>query len=220
MFSCDLCNRSYQTKASLRRHRLVKKGKCKPIRAPGRDYPCESCGKIFSRRYNLERHSEVAHREDGLKVFTCGLCSFFAHAREEMQAHRESRHRNRSKFILLKSAHQSVCEQYRLYLPKRYTSNFASCIDYCVGKSHSLISYLLPKRRVIKVAVVLGLRFTQPQFRSAANDEGAEPIGAEEQDVMTHNIRPFARKFMFGNAAHNRRQLLELFEDVANRCSC
>lgn len=226
---CNICGRTYRTKASLVRHIKMKQGRCLPRGAgntmAAKRFHCNKCTKSFGRSYNLRRHMETAHREDGLLVFNCGLCPYYAHNRQAIEAHRSSRHRNRTKFILRQSAHQSALEQYRLYLPKRYTTNFAACIDHCIAKTYNLVKHLLPLKRSLKVSVTLSLRFRQPalqQHRDADGDDdddntAAEPLGAEDSDVMTHNIRPFARKMMFGNPSSNRKQLVSMFEEVSNR---
>ena len=138
---CPRCERKFMHKSSLSRHKKVCNGV--PKRVPGVGFTCPECEKVFSRKNNMEMHLAMAHSDD--KVYECGLCPAFFSSRQDVENHRQNRHRNRSKFVLRQSAHGRTCESYRLYLPTRFTTDFSACIDYCIEKSDELIRHLLPE---------------------------------------------------------------------------
>lgn len=169
---------------------------------------------MFARKYTLERHVHMAHGSD--MVYECGLCPAFFPTRQAVEAHRQKRHRNRSKFVLRQSAHGRSCETYRLYLPHRFTTNFSACIDYCIDKTDLLIRYLLVEKRHMKVGLNLSLRFAKPQFNNGGGAE-EDALGAEESEVITYNIRPASRVYMFGDADGNERRMSNSFAEVGER---
>ena len=208
---CPRCDRNFVHKSSLSRHKKMCSGI--PKRVAGVGFTCPECEKVFSRKNNMESHLRLAHTNE--KVYECGLCPAFFTSREDVESHRQNRHRNRSKFVLRRSAHQKTCESYRLYLPSRFATNFSACIDYCLKKAEELIRHLLPEKRHMKVGVCMSLRFSKSQFNG--NDSEKDALGAEEIEVITFNIRPTSRVFMFGDHEANTRRLGNTFSEIGER---
>lgn len=213
-FTCPLCARTFSHKSSLSRHKKTCKGV--PKKQAG-VYKCPRCEKQFARKYNLERHAQLAHGND--LIYQCGLCPAFFPSLAEVEQHRRTRHRNRSKFVLLSSAHGKACQTYRLYLPKRYTTNFSGCIDYAMEKAELLIRHLIVEKRHMKVGLNLSLRFAKPEFNSGGGGDGSEEagFGAEEREVITYNIRPTSRVYTFGDHEANERRLADSFGEIGER---
>lgn len=63
MFVCDICNKSYKTKSTLKTHQLTHGAKT---------FLCSECGKDFATKSALFSHQKVHTRE---KPYTCGICS-------------------------------------------------------------------------------------------------------------------------------------------------
>ena len=99
MFSCDLCQKTFQHERSLKRHRLThqpEEGKKPPT--PPR--ACPHCPATFNRADNLKKHIKNIHSSPASKKsFTCALCpkSFselknlkrhILHSHQQKQTHR------------------------------------------------------------------------------------------------------------------------------------
>lgn len=209
---CPHCHREFAHKSSLSRHKKGCKGV--PKRDPKAGFKCLHCDKVFARKHTMDNHLRMAHMDDA--VYECGLCSAFFDSREAVEAHRQERHRNRSKFVLRQSAHGKACETYRLYLPQRFTTNFSACVDYCMKKAEMLIRFLLPEKRHMKVGLAISLKFAKPQFNKGGGTE-QDALGAEEREVMTYNIRPASRVYMFGDHSANKRRLANTFSEISER---
>ena len=213
---CGRCGREYVHKQSLSRHNKVCKGV--PKRQPGVGFKCTGCDKVFARKNTMEKHVEMAHSGDS--IYQCGLCPAFFQSRSDVEQHRQSRHRNRSKFVLRRSAHEKTCESYRLYLPRRFTTNFSACIDYCMKKAERLMRHLLAEKRHMKLGLAISLRFAKPQFHQGSGNGGGteqDGMGVEEQEVITYNIRPVSRVVMFGDHSANKRRLGNMFAEIGER---
>ena len=211
-FPCPLCDRIFAHQSSRSRHKKTCKGVPKKKHQGG--YQCRQCHKMFTRRSTLERHVQMAHGSD--LVYECGLCPAFFQSRQAVEEHRQKRHRNRSKFVLRQSAHGQSCQTYRLYLPHRFTTNFSACIDFCMEKTELLIRHLLVEKRHMKVGLNLSLRFAKSQF-TLDGGAGQDGIGAEEKEVMTYNIRPTSRVYMFGDHDGNERRMSNTFSEIGER---
>ena len=64
IFKCDLCNKCFDEKRNLRRHKNKVHGEKK--------HKCETCGKAFSSTTELKRHVNSVH--EGIKEYQCGSC--------------------------------------------------------------------------------------------------------------------------------------------------
>lgn len=76
MFKCDLCIKTFSCGGNLRRHQGVKHG-CNA-------FPCEQCGRVFTRRDTLQRHMKSIHTTPAL-CKTCGgqfnaVCRYHSHS--------------------------------------------------------------------------------------------------------------------------------------------
>ena len=121
--------------------------------------------------------------------------------------------RHSTKFHLIKSAHEGTCETYRLYLPSEFTTNFGGCLDYAYEKTLLFLQYLLSVRRYLRVSLNVSLRFSKDN--SISDDEFI--VGQEEKEVITYNITPKAKRFMFGVKEHTRQKLTDLFSQISER---
>ncbi|XP_026321463.1 MDS1 and EVI1 complex locus protein-like isoform X3 [Hyposmocoma kahamanoa] len=64
-FHCELCNRTYSSRALLLRHRAL-------AHTDIRKYPCENCPKVFTDPSNLQRHIRAQHV--GARSHACPEC--------------------------------------------------------------------------------------------------------------------------------------------------
>ena len=72
MFSCDLCQKTFQHERSLKRHRLTHQPEKNPLRS------CPHCPATFNRADNLKNHIKNTHSSPASKKsFTCALCPKF-----------------------------------------------------------------------------------------------------------------------------------------------
>ena len=72
MFSCDLCQKTFQHERSLKRHRLTHQPEKKPPPPPR---SCPHCPATFNRADNLNKHIKNSHSSPASKKsFTCALC--------------------------------------------------------------------------------------------------------------------------------------------------
>lgn len=75
-FQCDECEKSFNAKANLQRHKSRHLG-WKP-------FSCDECDKCFSEKGNLVRH-KIIHK--GLKPFSCSKCSKSFSEQGNLQKH-------------------------------------------------------------------------------------------------------------------------------------
>ena len=211
---CTRCQRTFAHKSSLSRHKKSCKGVPKRVAGAGGGFKCNDCDKVFARKNTLKQHQAMAHGE--MLMYQCGLCSAFFSTRSDVEEHRQTNHRNRSMFVLRQSAHGKSIESFRLYLPERFTTNFSACIDYCMEKAEELLKHVLVDKRHAKVGLNLSLRFAKPQFNKGGGTE-QDGFGIEEREVMTYNIRPTSRVYMYGDQGANRRRLADSFAEIGER---
>jgi KRAB domain-containing zinc finger protein len=72
-FTCNICNRSFAERSTLRKH----------ISTHGeKSFQCDSCGKAFARKDYLTKHSQV-HRQ----LYKCSQCTFQCNNAGEIELH-------------------------------------------------------------------------------------------------------------------------------------
>lgn len=79
-FKCSICDKAYNHRSSLRKHRRSVHEKIK-------DYKCEKCESAFPQRYHLNVHQQVVH--DKIKNFKCIVCSRAFGRRADLKRHEE-----------------------------------------------------------------------------------------------------------------------------------
>lgn len=79
-FRCDLCRRSYHSKAYLERHRQTRH----PVISAHVAYQCEICGDTFADRHPFVQHS-ATHAT--VTVFKCGKCDKHVRSRASLRKH-------------------------------------------------------------------------------------------------------------------------------------
>ena len=67
-------------------------------------FPCETCGKLFTRKHDLERHIKEAHSETEKNLIQCTHCEYSTNRKSYLNRHVKSRH-NKSNFSC------SMCEK-------------------------------------------------------------------------------------------------------------
>lgn len=79
-FKCDVCSKEFNQKQILKRHLVThrqnpnderQKSIHFPSKASYEELMCESCGKIFTNKYNFQKHRLI---HSGQKPFLCGEC--------------------------------------------------------------------------------------------------------------------------------------------------
>ena len=68
-------------------------------------FQCETCGKLFTKKFNLERHTKKAHIEKEESQLKCSRCDYETSRKADLNRHVESKH-NKSNFAC------SVCNKY------------------------------------------------------------------------------------------------------------
>lgn len=63
-FKCDICNKSYNTKAILKKH--------KKIHGREEEFRCNLCSRGFKNNDELERHNRI---HLGIRPYSCHLCA-------------------------------------------------------------------------------------------------------------------------------------------------
>ena len=79
MYVCDLCNRSFSTQGSLKRHRES------VHRQSAGFYVCDLCNRSFSTQDSLKRHQQSVHRQSG--GFSCRVCARRFYRKDVLQRH-------------------------------------------------------------------------------------------------------------------------------------
>ena len=93
MYVCDLCNRSFSTQGSLKRHRESVHRQSPPPPSPSPAPPerhverpvCDLCTKIFASQKTLKRHRQTVHRQSG--GFSCRVCGRHFYRMEQLKRH-------------------------------------------------------------------------------------------------------------------------------------
>ena len=67
-------------------------------------FPCETCGKLFTRKHDLERHIKEAHSETEKNLIQCTHCEYSTNRKSYLNRHVKSRH-NKPNFSC------SMCEK-------------------------------------------------------------------------------------------------------------
>lgn len=83
-FECDICKKTFDSKFQMIGH----------IKAHGQLLVCDNCNKSFRYEYHLNRHRMVC---DGVKVFSCTLCTRFFSEEKQMKRHMSYMHQISSK---------------------------------------------------------------------------------------------------------------------------
>ena len=65
-FNCDICNRGFTVKRTMKRHIAAVHGGIKPFKK------CNTCDKVFAHTSSLKRHVTSVHEEE--KSFKCVIC--------------------------------------------------------------------------------------------------------------------------------------------------
>ena len=224
--TCDGCSRSFASKYTLSRH--VRGGKCKK-RDQQNGLSCEFCKRKFSRMDNLNRHMSMLHPHGGggtAQVYLCGMCEKSFASLASITNHRELRHKERTKFKLVSSAHNRTCQLFRLIFPDHVVV-LDDAIQYMRGKSNRLIKHQLSKRHLFKASFVLNVRFCQADFlRKHHLEENREEqlLGLEGTEVITMNFRTETHQFMRGTnikqqSADMMQRIINTFEDFVHNGS-
>ncbi|OXA45423.1 hypothetical protein Fcan01_20258 [Folsomia candida] len=114
MFKCPVCLQTYLTARGLQLH-------IRFLHENERNYPCELCGKRFSRSAHLRRHVEAKHPGTKEKVHSCDKCEYRTHVMVNLRDHRK-RH----------FAGKHAC----YFCGKRFVT-FRELVNYC-GRNHTM----------------------------------------------------------------------------------
>ena len=206
--SCHECGKVFKRSFHLKRHiqSAKKTGSC------AQSLPCQLCGRVFSRRHTLKLHLQTAHLGT---LFSCGLCPRMFTDKQSVIAHRRQEHQQRNAFVLLQSAHDKACQQYRLNLPESLRTDINDTIDHCIGKSVTLLDYLLADKKFMKVTFTLSLRFSQPQFGAGLEEEDA--IRREGKESIQMNFRSDTSQFTLHAWQANEDTLVKMFQTIAGK---
>ena len=94
MFSCDLCQKTFEHERSLKRHRLTHQPEKKP---PKRT--CPHCPATFNRADNLKKHIKNIHSSPASKKsFTCALCPKSFSELKNLKRHIHQSHQQTNRF--------------------------------------------------------------------------------------------------------------------------
>ena len=74
-----------------------------------KDYKCESCGKSFGQKDNLERHVMTVHEK--IKAYQCEYCDKNFGEKQNLKSHLKSVHENENR----KDFSCNVCDEKFLY---------------------------------------------------------------------------------------------------------
>ena len=55
-------------------------------------FPCKTCGKLFTRKYDLERHLKEAHTKTEEDKIECSHCEYSTNRKSDLRKHVESMH--------------------------------------------------------------------------------------------------------------------------------
>ena len=82
---CDLCDKSYNTKARLRQHKaVIHDGKIPDIK-------CPLCDKLFQEASHLRRHTNDVHEK--VKKYACDLCEWRFAQSGQLKTHKKGKHK-------------------------------------------------------------------------------------------------------------------------------
>ena len=101
-FSCKFCESKFETKAESREHELkhVDNGASEST-----EYKCLECGRVFSNKYRLQRHSQV-HKAD--RTFNCCFCEEQFQTGSSLLSHKKTKHAEQMK--MKKQPKSLICE--------------------------------------------------------------------------------------------------------------
>ena len=179
-FTCEKCDAVFASKYNLARHQRRKNCDDKPTKS----LQCSHCVSRFSRRDALARHERLTHSGGG-ELFFCGMCSKTFAAKAFLLQHRREKHKLRTKFYTVSSAHRRACELFRLNFPNEIVT-MSECLSFVLPKAEKLLMHLVGERKVIKAAFVLSLRFAKPDYHP---QDDRDEFGAEGSEVITMNLR-------------------------------
>ena len=66
-FKCYICSKVFTRRSGLTKHSIKFNGKCQ-------SKSCKTCGKVFIKKWHLERHIEQIHTDTKAKSFRCKFC--------------------------------------------------------------------------------------------------------------------------------------------------
>ncbi|XP_062532113.1 histone-lysine N-methyltransferase PRDM16 isoform X6 [Bombyx mori] len=175
-FHCELCNRSYSSRALLLRHRAL-------AHTDIRKYPCENCPKAFTDPSNLQRHIRVQHV--GARSHACPECgkTFATSSGLKQHTHIHSSVKPFQCKVCFKAYTQfsNLCRHKRMHVACRAVVECGKC-----GQSFASYASLTKHKRFCDTATAsVNLRGQMPQ--------GLPPIPPLPNVAMNpaNNANPF-----------------------------
>ena len=92
-FKCSICEKSYSSKDSQKRHEKDQHKQYKSFNCQDWDkrYKCTSCEKVYRSSLGLRRHFEIVH--EGIRQrFNCNTCNYSATQKDLLSIHMKSTH--------------------------------------------------------------------------------------------------------------------------------
>lgn len=116
-------------------------------------FECENCSKVFTRKFNLDRHIALTHKAENL-VEKCTFCSQTFNTCEELVSHIRGDHKPSNTFVIHQSAFRRTIVTYK-YTFEHNVTDLLSAQKVVQSKLQNLILYEASKKNVIKVGLVV-----------------------------------------------------------------
>merc|ERR1712048_269742 len=147
---CNVCEKHFSNPSNLRAHKKTHAEERKV-------YQCgyESCGLMYTTKYNLKVHMQGAH--DGVFPFACDKCDVRYHVKCQLEKHMKNHHSGEKKQVKIKKAK---------------TRMLASDIAALSGYNEKMLNYLIDEDMAMKSDDEEKMKSDESEHEKMEEDDG------------------------------------------------
>ena len=151
------------------------------------NHKCSECGKVFTRKFNRDKHLKKQHSKEKStykNIFNCQFCDEIFKSKDLLVQHVDENHLNSLKYELVKSAFNGKISRFHKKLVTLQPLESFVSDRKNLQEILQVILHQLSKFKVIKAAIIVSADYRIPSVATELGNEHGddEVLLAEERD--------------------------------------